>query len=156
MAAAISGSASVNVAVKNESGAEPVLALVDEGLMSEISPPPQPVRQGAGGHVWRSKAALAEYHIRRQWPSACGASLLFVQDMVGMEVFPSPNAGVPKHLPRVAPALSRGPYAAAVGVKVSATTRSREDTAYGSRLSVRSAHLAGTTTRAISALPHPT
>src|SRR4030081_3205875 len=72
MAAAISGSASVNVAVKNESGAEPVLALVDEGLMSEISPPPQPVKQGAGGHVWRSKAALAEYHIGRQWPSACG------------------------------------------------------------------------------------
>src|SRR4030081_587233 len=103
MAGEISGSPPVKGAVKNESGAEPVLALVDEGLMSEISPPPQPVRQGAGGHVWRSKAALAEYHIGRQWPSACGASLLFVQDMVGMEVFPSPNAGVPKHLPRVGP-----------------------------------------------------
>src|ERR1700682_5177952 len=108
MAAAISGSASVNVAVKNESGAEPVLALVDEGLMSEISPPPQPVRQGAGGHVWRSKAALAEYHIGRQWPSACGARLLFVQDMVGMEVFPSPSprrTAAAKNLSHVAAAL---------------------------------------------------
>src|ERR1700730_6442009 len=88
MAAAISGSASVNVAVKNESGAEPVLALVDEGLMSEISPPPQPVRRGAAGRVWRSKAALAGYHIGRQWPSSCGARLLFVQDMVGMGGMP--------------------------------------------------------------------
>src|ERR1700687_2236886 len=57
IAAAISGSASVRVAVKNESGAEAVLALEDEGLMSEISPPPQPVKRGAGGHVWRSIAA---------------------------------------------------------------------------------------------------
>jgi hypothetical protein len=47
IAAAISGSACSRVAVKNESGAEAVLlealALVEEGLMGEISPPPQPV-----------------------------------------------------------------------------------------------------------------
>src|SRR6202047_2656834 len=65
IAAAISGSASVSGAVKNESGAEPALslevlalealALGDEGLMSEISPPPQPVTGIAAGHVWRSK-----------------------------------------------------------------------------------------------------
>src|SRR5712692_1833259 len=84
MAAAISGSASVRGAVKNESGAEAVLALLDEGLMSGISPPPQPVRRGADGHGWRSEAALAGYHIGPQWPSACGAGLLFVQDMVGI------------------------------------------------------------------------
>src|ERR1700692_4368774 len=60
MAAAISGSASVRVAVKNESGAEAVLTLEDEellgGVMGEISPPPQPVRRDADGSMWRSKA----------------------------------------------------------------------------------------------------
>src|ERR1700712_1552672 len=55
IAAAISGSASASVAVKNESGAEAVLALEDEELIGEISPPPQPVRGIAAGHVWRSK-----------------------------------------------------------------------------------------------------
>jgi hypothetical protein len=70
MAAAMSGSASVSGAVKNESGAEAVLALEDE-LMDEISPPPQPVTGIAVGHVWRFEAALAEYHIGPQWPSAC-------------------------------------------------------------------------------------
>src|ERR1700732_5394897 len=84
MAAAMSGSASVKGVVKNESGAEAVLALEDEGLMGEISPPPQPVRRGAGGHGWRSEAALGGYHNRPQWPSACGAGLLIMQDMVGM------------------------------------------------------------------------
>ena len=29
--------------------------------------------RGAVGHVWRSKAALARYHIRRRRPSACGS-----------------------------------------------------------------------------------
>ena len=52
--------------------------------MGEISPPPQPVRAGADGHVWRSKDGLAGYHIGPQWPSACGTSLIFMQDMVGM------------------------------------------------------------------------
>src|SRR3984893_4692471 len=86
IAAAISGSASVRGAVKNESGAEPVLALAlgDEGLMSKLSPPPQPVRGIAAGHVWRSKAALAGYHIGRRWPSTCATGLIFMQDMVGI------------------------------------------------------------------------
>src|ERR1700733_4580928 len=44
IAAAISGSASARVAVKNESGAEAVLMLEADGLIGEISPPPQPVR----------------------------------------------------------------------------------------------------------------
>src|SRR6266851_5906699 len=61
IAAAISGSASVSVAVKNESDAEAVLilealALEDEELMSEISPPPQPVTGIAVGPGWRSEA----------------------------------------------------------------------------------------------------
>src|ERR1700694_5621218 len=51
--------------------------------MSEISPPPQPVTGIAVGHGWRSKAVLAGYHIGPKWPSACGMSLLFMQDMVG-------------------------------------------------------------------------
>src|SRR5258708_16266908 len=89
IAAAISGSASVRGAVKNESGAEAGLALVGEGLMSEISPPPQPVRRGADGHGWRSEAALAGYHIGPQWASGCGAGLLFMQDMVGMGWLPA-------------------------------------------------------------------
>src|SRR6202163_400477 len=83
IASAISGSACSREAVKNESGAEAVLALEDEGLIGEISPPPQPVRRGAVGHGWRSEAALGGYHIGPQWPSACGAGLLFMQDMVG-------------------------------------------------------------------------
>src|SRR5450631_1118412 len=87
IAAAISGSARSRVAVKNESGAEAVLALEEEGLIGEISPPPQPVRRAAVGHGWRSEAALAEYHSGPPRPSACGAGLLFVQDMVGMGDF---------------------------------------------------------------------
>src|SRR5258708_15599476 len=83
IAAAISGSACSRVAVKNESGAEAVLMLLEE-LMDKISPPPQPVRRAAVGHKWRSKAALAGYHIRPPRPSTCGAGLLFVQDMVWM------------------------------------------------------------------------
>src|SRR6476620_8914493 len=82
IAAAISGSACSRVAVKNESGAEAVLALEDEGLMGEISPPPQPVTGIAAGHVWRSKAALAGYHIGPGWPSTCGTSPIFMQHMV--------------------------------------------------------------------------
>src|SRR6266481_4338622 len=93
IAAAISGSACSSVAVKNESGAEAVLALEGEGHMDEISPPPQPVRQGAVGHGWRSEAALGGYHIGPQWPSACGAGLLFMQDMVGMGWLPASCPG---------------------------------------------------------------
>src|SRR5437868_7984545 len=83
IAAAISGSACSSPAVKNESGAEVVLALLEE-FIGEISPPPQPVRGIAAGHVWRSKAALAGYHIGRRRPSTCGRSLINMQDMVGM------------------------------------------------------------------------
>src|ERR1700688_1877300 len=58
IAAAISGSACSSVAVKNEWGAEAVLALADGAVIGEISPPPQPVTGVADGHVWRSKAAF--------------------------------------------------------------------------------------------------
>src|SRR5712664_1339170 len=93
IAAAISGSAWSSVAVKNESGAEAVLAPVGEGLMDEISPPPQPVRRGAVGHGWRSEAALAGYHIGPRWPSGCGAGRSFMQDMVGDGVVASLPSG---------------------------------------------------------------
>src|SRR4051794_17988253 len=82
IAAAISGSAWSSVAVKNESGAEAVLALEDVELMGEISPPPQPVRRIAVGHGWRSEAVLAGYHIGPEWPSACGTRPVLMQDMV--------------------------------------------------------------------------
>jgi hypothetical protein len=55
MAAAISGSASARVAVKNESGALAVLALVVGEVIGEIPPPPQAIRRGAVGYVWRSE-----------------------------------------------------------------------------------------------------
>src|SRR6516225_2424930 len=59
MAAAMSGSASASRAVKNESGAEaafgPALADMEEELMGEKSPPPQPDSGLAGGQNWRSK-----------------------------------------------------------------------------------------------------
>src|SRR5580658_9883492 len=88
MASAISGSAAPSCAVKNESGADAVMECeADElvgGVMAEISPPPQPVRWIAGGHGWRSKEALAGYHIAPDWPSACGWDLIFMPDMVGM------------------------------------------------------------------------
>jgi hypothetical protein len=54
----------VRVAVKNESGAEAAALMLAEELMGEISPPPQPVRNGAGGHVWRSLAAAREIPYR--------------------------------------------------------------------------------------------
>src|SRR5712671_7621320 len=82
IAAAISGSACSSVAVKNESGAEAVLAL-EEGLMDEISPPPQPVRRGAVGHGWRSEAALAGYQTGRGCPAVGGPARLFLQVRVG-------------------------------------------------------------------------
>src|SRR5882672_4906228 len=85
IAAAISGSACSSVAVKNESGAEAVLALEGEELMGEISLTPQAVTGAAVGHKWRSKEALAGYHIRLRWPSACGMRLIFIQDMVWMD-----------------------------------------------------------------------
>src|SRR5437763_7828630 len=92
IAAAISGSACSSPAVKNESGAEVVLALLAEEFIGEISPPPQPVTGIAAGHVWRSKAALAGYHIGGLRPSSCGRSLINMQDMVGMGVEP-PRSG---------------------------------------------------------------
>src|ERR1700737_381070 len=57
MAAAISGSASASVAVKNEPGAEAVLMLEEEEVIARISPPPQPVRRGCG----RSRVAVGSY-----------------------------------------------------------------------------------------------
>src|SRR5450759_5264190 len=68
MAADISGSACSRVAVKNESGAEAVLALEDGGLIGEISPPPQAfkarcgrscvaIESGPGGIPYRAAAA---------------------------------------------------------------------------------------------------
>src|SRR5438874_4953181 len=90
IAAAISGSACSSPAVKNESGAEVVLELLAEEFIGEISPPPQPVTGIAAGHVWRSKAALAGYHIGRRRPSTCGRTLINMQDMVGMGA-PSPR-----------------------------------------------------------------
>src|ERR1700737_2221550 len=58
IAAAISGSASARVAVKNESGAEAVfaleLALEEGGFIGEISPPPQALEAGCG----RSRVAV--------------------------------------------------------------------------------------------------
>src|SRR5262245_10177839 len=101
IALAISGSASARVAVKKESGAEavPALVLALEELIGEISPPPQPVRQPRAVLVWRSKEAPAPYHIAREWPSDCGSRLIFMQDMVGMTGFePSPRADTALHL----------------------------------------------------------
>src|SRR5882724_12469962 len=60
--------------------------------MDEISPPPQPVRRAAVSHLWRSKAALAGYHIGPKWPRACGIALIFMQDMVGYQPFCVPGA----------------------------------------------------------------
>src|SRR3954471_15228431 len=48
-AAAISGSASASVAVKNESGADAVLAELAGGFIGEISPPPQALEGLADG-----------------------------------------------------------------------------------------------------------
>src|SRR5260370_17482704 len=79
IAAAISGSACSSVAVKNESGAEAVLALEGEGLMDEISPPPHHVRKGAVVHGSRSEAALGGYHITPPWPPRCVSGLLSIQ-----------------------------------------------------------------------------
>src|SRR6476659_7932339 len=82
IAAAISGSASARVAVKNESGVLAGFALeLVGGVIGEISPPPQAIRRGADGYVWRSKEALAGYHIGPKWPSTCGTGLIFMQDM---------------------------------------------------------------------------
>src|SRR4051812_1758356 len=83
MAAAISGSAWSSGAVKNESGAEAVLAEV----ILRISPPPQPLGGLRTGLVWRSEAASAIYHIARNRPSDCGSGLPFMQDMVGIGGF---------------------------------------------------------------------
>src|SRR5437868_9591763 len=103
IAAAISGSASASVAVKNESGAEAVLELEDEEVLGEISPPPQALRGKAVGYVWRSKEVPARYHIRRNWPSTCGIRLIFMQDMVGEK-----GGGCRVPSATVAPAQSRG------------------------------------------------
>src|SRR4051794_29066639 len=83
IAAAISGSASASVAVKNESGAEAVFTLEVGEFIGEISPPPQASRRSADGHVWRSKLVCSDYHIAREWPRACGTCLTFIPDMVG-------------------------------------------------------------------------
>ena len=100
IAAAISGSASASVAVKNESGAEAVLELGTMRSLAEISPPPQALRGKAGGLVWRSKEAPARYHIGRNWPSTCG---------IGPDIY-ARYGGEEGAASLVAPALSRGPY----------------------------------------------
>src|SRR5258707_8371749 len=89
IAAAISGSAWSRVAVKNESGAEAVWALEEE-LMGEISPPPQPVTGIAVGHGKGSEAVLAGYHIGPEWPSACRTRPGFMPDIVGWGVPKAP------------------------------------------------------------------
>src|SRR6185312_8068879 len=65
----MSGSASVSPAVKNLSGAADVLAL--EEVMGEYLHRRSLLKEGTVGPVWRSKAALARYHIGRKWPSNC-------------------------------------------------------------------------------------
>src|ERR1700722_5495069 len=82
IAAAISGSASVSGAVKNESGAEAVLALLGEELMINISTAASCYGPCGRSHV-AVERVIAGYHIARQWPSACGTRLIFMQDMVG-------------------------------------------------------------------------
>src|SRR3954454_4207600 len=65
MAAAISGSASASVAVKNESGAEAVLAELAGGFIGEYLHRRRLLRL-TGGHVWRSKAASRRLAYRGQ------------------------------------------------------------------------------------------
>src|SRR5436305_12405156 len=109
IAAAISGSASASVAVKNESGAEAVLELEDEEVIGEISPPPQALSGKAVGYVWRSKEVPARYHISRNWPSTCGTGLIFMPDMVGMKGACSraapPSPGPPFVMPGLVPGI---------------------------------------------------
>src|SRR5258708_38370882 len=83
MAAAISGSAWSSVAVKNESGAEAVLAVLAEELMGEISPPPQAFGGGGG----RSRVAGGSRDLRdnktgRGGPRA-GGTAIFLCTRVG-------------------------------------------------------------------------
>src|SRR4051794_13416386 len=108
MAAAISGSASPSVAVKNESGAEAVLADEDEELIGEISPPPQALTGKTVGQLWRSKEALAGYHIGPIWPSGCGIGPIFMQDMVGMTGFQGVGQGPRRPEPRTTPQRHSG------------------------------------------------
>src|SRR5207249_8120981 len=76
---------------------------------SEISPPPQALRGEAVGYVWRSKEVPARYHIGRNWPSACGTGLIFMQDMVGMKGACSqaapPSPGPPFVMPGLVPGI---------------------------------------------------
>src|SRR3984893_11765477 len=85
IAAAISGSASVRGAGKNESGAEPGLALAlgDERLTGGLSPPPPAVWGVAYGPVLGTKAAVAGFPIGRGRPSTWGKGPIFMQSMGG-------------------------------------------------------------------------
>ena len=83
IAAAISGSASASVAVKNESGAEAVLELERGGHWAKYLHRRRPLGAKRAGLVWRSKEVPARYHIGRNWPSTCGTGLVFMPDMVG-------------------------------------------------------------------------
>ncbi len=66
---------------------------------AEISPPPQALRGKTVGYVWRSKEALARYHIGPGRPSTCGIRLIFMQDMVGMAGMPVPGTYPPSPRP---------------------------------------------------------
>src|ERR1700761_1614642 len=83
IALAISGSASESPAVKNEPGAEALLALREEELMGGISPPPRPGLRCHGRSFMAVERAFARYHITPARPSACGRRLIFMQDMEG-------------------------------------------------------------------------
>ena len=56
-----------------------------EGVIGEISPPPQAFK-GQCGRSWVAvgRCACARYHIAPEWPSGCGRGPVFMQDMVGM------------------------------------------------------------------------
>src|SRR5665213_386234 len=102
IAAAISGSASARVAVKNESGAEAVLALVAEGLIGEISPPPQALKERCG----RSGVAVESGAGGIPYRAAAAKRLRVVADIYARY---GGNRGRLRVGFLVAPALSRGP-----------------------------------------------
>ena len=84
IASAISGSASASEAVKNGRGCgRRSCRRRSRGRLAQYLHRRNLLARGAAGHVWRSKAALAGYHIRRRRPSGCGTWLIFMQYMVG-------------------------------------------------------------------------
>src|ERR1700716_530424 len=94
IAAAISGSASVRPAVKNESGAEAVFALEDEELMGEKSPPPQPVTRV------QSVCVAVEKMCSRDSTSARNGQGLAVQACYLCKIWWGCHPGSPAAIPR--------------------------------------------------------